>query len=146
MVLSPGEKYINVRQDEYQEGFGEQTTINRLSNVAIDNNKFSIIDKDSNLWSLMASPDGNIYTETETPTGESYTEITRTNNRVSDIITWTDSGKTQKIREENYTYTDGILTSYTILYYDGSGILNKTETYTINRTNGFITSESMVVS
>lgn len=146
MVLSPGEKYINVRQDEYQEGFGEQTTINRLSNVAIDNNKFSIIDKDSKLWGLMASPDGYIYTETETPTGESYTEITRTNNRVSDIIKWTDSSKTQKIREENYTYTDGILTSYTILYYDGSGILNKTETYTINRTNGFITSESVVVS
>lgn len=61
----------------------------------------------------------------------SFTEVVYSGNRVTDVIIWTDSGKTQKIREESYTYTGNKVTTVVTKQYDGSGtLIPGTGTYT----------------
>ena len=61
----------------------------------------------------------------------SFTEVVYSGNQVTDVIIWTDSGKTQKIREESYTYTGNKVTTVVTKQYDGSGTLIPTiGTYT----------------
>lgn len=66
-----------------------------------------------------------------------YEEYTRTGNKVTNITVWTDSGKTQKIREEQYTYSGNLVTEVVTIQYDGSGAeferLTETYTYTANK-------------
>lgn len=76
----------------------------------------------------------------------SYVEYNRTGGLINSIIIWTDSGKTQKIREWIYTRSGGLVTSEVIKQYNNIGTLIKTETRTISRTGGLVISESVVVS
>lgn len=52
----------------------------------------------------------------------SFDEVIRTGYLVSDIITWTDAGKTLKIREQNILYTGWLPTQVTTTQYDGAGV------------------------
>lgn len=63
-----------------------------------------------------------------------YEEYVYSSGKVSDIITWTDSGKTIKIRETNFAYTGNKVTAETVKQYDGSGVLKVTLTGTYNYT------------
>lgn len=65
---------------------------------------------------------------------DSYEELSYTGSRVDSIIVYTDSGKTVKIREEQYTYVGNKVNTVVTKQYDGSGVLivgeTMTETYT----------------
>lgn len=67
----------------------------------------------------------------------SYTEITRNGILVSSIIIWTDSNKTQKIREEEISYTGVFVNQVITKQYNSSGVLNETltEVYSYNSSN-----------
>ena len=67
-----------------------------------------------------------------------YTEITRSGGRVTDVITWTTSGKTTKVREVNLTRSGGQISSIVVKQYDGAGTLDKTLTGTVTRSSGQI--------
>ena len=58
---------------------------------------------------------------------DSFTETEKTAGKISAVRTYTDSGKTVKIREEEYTYTGAQVTTIVTRQYDGVGVL--TETY-----------------
>lgn len=73
-----------------------------------------------------------------------YLETTRSSGRVTDIIAWTDSGKTLKIREVNVTRSAGLVSQVVEKQYDGTGTLKYTMTYTITRTGGQISSVDAV--
>jgi hypothetical protein len=51
----------------------------------------------------------------------SYDEYITSGNKITDVITWTDSGKTLKIREINLTYTGSKVTQAVTIQYNGSG-------------------------
>jgi hypothetical protein len=70
----------------------------------------------------------------------SYEEYIRSGNQVTDIIIWTDSGKTTKIREENFTYSAGKISTIVTKQYDGAGVLAETLTDTYNFTGNQLTS------
>lgn len=62
-----------------------------------------------------------------------YDEITYSGNDVSSYIVWTNSGKTQKVREELYTFDIGHkVTQVVTKQYDGTGVvkMTMTENYT----------------
>lgn len=75
----------------------------------------------------------------------SYQEIIRTNNLISDVILWADSGKTEKIRETNITRTNNRISQVIERQYS-SGSLVKTKTMTINLSGGLIDNINEVVS
>ena len=60
----------------------------------------------------------------------SHDEFVYTGSRVDAIVTWTNAGKTQKIREELYTYTGNKVTQIVTKQYDGAGVLVVGETMT----------------
>jgi hypothetical protein len=60
----------------------------------------------------------------------SFEEINKTGNKVDSIIVWTTAGKTQKIREEIFTYTGSKITTIVTKQYDGAGVLVAGETMT----------------
>lgn len=70
---------------------------------------------------------------------DSYQEITKTGNKVTSIIYYTDTGKTEKIREELITYTGNIVTQIVTNQYS-AGILVETFIETINYTNNQVSS------
>lgn len=78
----------------------------------------------------------------------SYEEVTYSGNQVTDIIIWTTSGKTQKIRETNLTYTGNKVNTVTTKQYDGAGVLiaGETLTETFTYTGGNVTSIDKVLS
>ncbi len=57
-----------------------------------------------------------------------HVDVVYTGSKVSSVVTWTDSGKTKKIREELYTYTGSKVTTVVTKQYDSDG--NLAETYT----------------
>ena len=59
-----------------------------------------------------------------------YYEPVYTGSKVTDEIWWTDSGKTQKIREVNYTFTGNKITTEVRKSYDSIGSLDETLTIT----------------
>ncbi len=62
---------------------------------------------------------------------DSFEEYIYSGNLITDIIIWTDSGKTTKIREESYTYGAGNrVTEVVTKQYDGTGTLITGETMT----------------
>lgn len=63
---------------------------------------------------------------------DSYDEVTYTGAQVTNLTTWTDSGKTTKIREEQYTYTGSKIDTVTVIQYDAAGVEVEryVETYT----------------
>jgi hypothetical protein len=76
----------------------------------------------------------------------SYYEINRSEGRISSEIWWTDSGKTLKIREIDYTYSGINISSTATKQYDGAGNVVETYTETYNRTGNTITSIDGVFS
>jgi len=60
----------------------------------------------------------------------SFDEFLYTGARVDSAITWTTPAKTQKIREELYTYTGNKVTTIVTKQYDGAGVLIVGETMT----------------
>lgn len=69
---------------------------------------------------------------------DSYVEISRSGGRVSSVITYTDIGKTKKIREITYSRTAGRITQVILKQYDSNGNIISGETLTgdITRSNG----------
>ena len=68
----------------------------------------------------------------------SYEEITRSGGQVTDVVVWTTSGKTTKVRETNITRSGGQLSQIVHKHYDGTGtiIAGQTLTGTVTRVNG----------
>lgn len=64
----------------------------------------------------------------------SFDEITRIGPRVTNITSWTDAGKTTKIRETQFSYTGPRLTTLVEIQYDAAG----TEAYRITETYTYI--------
>ena len=62
---------------------------------------------------------------------DSFLELTYSGNNVQDAITWTDNGKTIKIREVNITYTGNKATTVVTKQYNAVGALVETYTETI---------------
>jgi hypothetical protein len=60
----------------------------------------------------------------------SFDEFNYTGNQVDDIITWTTAGKTQKIREQIFTYSSNKISVIVTKQYDGVGVLIVGETLT----------------
>ena len=61
-----------------------------------------------------------------------YEEYTYSGSKVTNITVWTDSGKTKKIREEQYMYTGPRITQAVTIQYDSDGneFERLTESYT----------------
>lgn len=68
---------------------------------------------------------------------DSYTEVIYSGNNVTDVIIWTDNGKTIKIKETNLVYTGNKITTETIKQYDAVGTLVEilTNTYAYSGNN-----------
>lgn len=77
---------------------------------------------------------------------DSFTEYEYTGNRVDAIRIYTNSGKTTKIRESEFTYTANKVTQIVTKQYDGSGILAETYTETITYSGNLVTDVSGVLS
>ena len=79
---------------------------------------------------------------------DSYLEVTRDSGKVSVITYWTDSGKTQKVREVVITRSAGRVSQTVETQYDGAGvaIVGETLTTTITRSSGKVESMTMVRS
>jgi hypothetical protein len=78
-----------------------------------------------------------------------YLELSRdVNGRLSSVILWTSSGKTQKIRETSLSRdVSGVLTSVTKKQYDASGTLVETMSLALTmNTSGQLTSLAVVKS
>lgn len=71
----------------------------------------------------------------------SFDEVIRTNDRISQVITWTTPAKTLKIREVAFT-RDGLgrVSQCTWTQYDGAGLIKETLTETLSRSCGRVTS------
>jgi len=79
---------------------------------------------------------------------DSYCEIERSGGRVSSVISYTDSGKSIKIRSVDYARTAGRVSSIVVKQYDSGGsiIVGETLTGTITRTGGRVSSIDWVLS
>lgn len=73
-----------------------------------------------------------------------YEEYTRSAGKVTNITVWTDSGKTIKIREYQYTYSGNKIDTETIIQYDGGGSEVERMTLTYTFTGNLLTSVSCV--
>jgi len=79
---------------------------------------------------------------------DSFEEVSRTGNKVDSIIVWTTAGKTQKIREELYTYSGNQVTTIVTKQYDAAGVLvpGETMTETFNYTGSTLNNITRVMS
>jgi len=77
-----------------------------------------------------------------------YYEVTRVAGKVTQETFWTNSGKTTKIREIDYTYAGALVTQMVTKQYDSLGnlIIGETLTETINRTGVNVDSITSVLS
>jgi len=76
----------------------------------------------------------------------SFTELEFTGSRVDAIRTYTSAAKTTKIREQEFTYSSGKVTTIVTRQYDASGTLLKTYTETIAYSGATVTSITGVIS
>ncbi len=78
---------------------------------------------------------------------DAFLEVTRDGSgKVTDVIIWTDSNKTTKIRETNITRTSGKVSQIVKKQYDGTGALiaGQTLTGTVARSSGKVASITWV--
>jgi len=61
---------------------------------------------------------------------DSFAEYTYSGSKVTDYIIWTDSGKTIKIREHNFTYTGSKVNTETRKQYNAAGVVITNQTMT----------------
>ena len=78
----------------------------------------------------------------------SFEEVSYTGNKVDSIIVWTTVGKTQKIREELFTYTGNQVTTIVTKQYDAAGtlIVGETMTETLSYTGNKLDDITRVMS
>jgi hypothetical protein len=57
-----------------------------------------------------------------------YEEYTYSGQKLTGWILWTDSGKTTKIREEQYTWSGNKISTFVEIQYDGAGVEKKRNT------------------
>jgi hypothetical protein len=69
-----------------------------------------------------------------------YQEVVRAGGKVTNVINWTDSGKTTKIREMVITRTAGKVSQLDFIQYDGAGVEKQRMTGVITRTAGKVSS------
>ena len=76
----------------------------------------------------------------------SFEEVIRSAGRVTDVIIWTDSGKTTKVCETNVTRSGGQISSIVRKHYDATGTLlaGQTLTGTVARSGGQVASVDWV--
>jgi hypothetical protein len=108
-------------------------------NYKEDTNDLAIGNSAETGWNLVA---GNTWHDTINQlvhgiAENSYKEYTYSGTKVTDVIIWTDSGKTVKIREYNITYTGSKVSTYVTKQYDNAGSLleTKTDTYVYSGAN-----------
>lgn len=75
----------------------------------------------------------------------SYTEVEETAGKTTAVRTYTDSGKTEKIREEEYTYTAGKVTTIVTKQY-AVGVLAETYTETVTYSGAKVSNITGVLS
>ena len=77
-----------------------------------------------------------------------YKEVTRSSGQVTAIIVWTNSGKTQKVKETLITYSSGVPSVVVEKHYNKAGTVHTggTFTKTLTRTSGQVTSIDVVQS
>lgn len=69
-----------------------------------------------------------------------FQEVVRSGGKVTNVINWTDSGKTVKIREMVITRTAGKVSQMDFIQYDGAGVEKQRMTGVITRTAGKVSS------
>ena len=74
-----------------------------------------------------------------------FDEVVRA-GQVTDVITWTDSGKTTKIRETSLTRAAGQVSSIVEKQYNGAGTLVQTRTGTVTRVSGQVSTVDWVLT
>lgn len=66
-----------------------------------------------------------------------YQEFTYNGNKVTNVTVWTDSSKTTKVREEQYSYSGNMVSEIATIQYDESGVeverLTETFAYSGNK-------------
>jgi hypothetical protein len=75
------------------------------------------------------------------PTLTAFVEYTRSGNQINTVTYWTDNSKTQKILEQSFVRSGGIVTEIETDQYDENGTLKETFSETFTRTGGQITSQ-----
>ena len=110
-----------------------------LTNTTADNVQDAISDLDGSIsgGGLTETAHEALDRLTHQINENSYDEITYTGNKATNYTVWTNSGKTTKIREEQYTYTGNRVTQVITIQYDGSGTEKErlTEAYTYSGNN-----------
>ena len=77
---------------------------------------------------------------------DNYYEITYSGNQLINETWYTDSGKTLKIKESDYTYTGNQVTQAVTYQYDGAGDVEETFIEYFNYTGSNLDSSSGVLS
>jgi hypothetical protein len=75
----------------------------------------------------------------------SYLEVTRTAGRVTAVIVWTNSGKTEKVREILITRTNGAVSQILTKQY-AAGVITETFTQSVTRSGGKVASIGAVLT
>jgi len=76
----------------------------------------------------------------------SFVEPTRANGLITIVTTWTNSGKTIRIRENKVTRANGLITQIVNRLFDVGGTLKETQTQTIVRAGGLVQDITKVIS
>lgn len=79
-------------------------------------------------------------TETHAIAKTSYDEVTYSSGKVTNVTTWTTSGKTVKVREDQITWTSGKVSQVITIQYDGAGTEKYRVTEDITYTGNNVTS------
>jgi hypothetical protein len=77
---------------------------------------------------------------------DAHVEIIKVAGRVTQVIAWTDNGKTLKIREETITRVGGLVSQTVEVQYNGAGAAVETMTRTYNRTGNEVSSITEVLT
>jgi hypothetical protein len=76
----------------------------------------------------------------------SFVEYLYSGNFITDIITWTDNLKTQKIQEESFTYANNKVVTIITKQYDRTGVLVETLTETLTYVGNNISTNDKVLT
>ena len=76
----------------------------------------------------------------------SFEEYVRSGGKVTDIIVWTNSSKTTKIREESFAYVSNKISTIILKQYNAAGALVETLTDTYSFTGNTLTSIDRVLT
>lgn len=117
--------FPGVREDEEGIDFSESSSLSSSEGEVRYHNtgRFSFYDSSGEFDpnGLSESEHENLDRLTHSINESSYDEIVMSGNTITDVITWTDSGKTLKIREVNLTYTGNKVNQIVTIQYDGTG-------------------------